>query len=358
MADIVLGIGTSHSPMLALNGEQWNRYRAVDYKSEALVFPPDGISMSYEEGLKHVPTAIREKPLTLEVFEEQSAACQRGIAELAKTFADVNPDVTVIISDDQDEWFFDNLMPAFTIFWGKSVPIIPRVARGPHDADIAEAIAKGYGDVAMDVPVQQELGRHVINYMIEHEFDVSHFTDVRKAYGGSVVRRYPTADGESDAVRVTDPVDQGLPHGFAFVVKRIMGNKPRTILPIFENTCYPPNQPTAKRSYKFGQAVADAIRAWDSSARVCIVGSGGLSHFVTDEVLDRACLTALEKKDAQGLMSLPRERLYSAASETQNWVALGGAMADTALNMELIEYVPVYRTEAGTGGGWAFARWQ
>jgi hypothetical protein len=26
--------------------------------------------------------------------------------------------------------------------------------------------------------------------------------------------------------------------------------------------------------------------------------------------------------------------------------------------MDLVDYVPVYRTPAGTGGGWAFARWQ
>jgi len=26
--------------------------------------------------------------------------------------------------------------------------------------------------------------------------------------------------------------------------------------------------------------------------------------------------------------------------------------------MERLAYVPVYRTPAGTGGGWAFARWR
>jgi hypothetical protein len=38
--------------------------------------------------------------------------------------------------------------------------------------------------------------------------------------------------------------------------------------------------------------------------------------------------------------------------------AIGGAVQDTGLQMELIDYVPVYRTPACTGGGWAFARWQ
>ena len=68
-------------------------------------------------------------------------------------------------------------------------------------------------------------------------------------------------------------------------------------------------------------------------------------------------LKALATKDAQALQNLPRQRLFSAASEVQNWVVLGGVLDGLSLNMDLVEYVPMYRTEAGTGGGWAFARW-
>ena len=359
MANIVLGIGTSHSPMLALNSEQWRRYAKGDLQHTGLVFPPDGISMTYEEGLAHVPTAIRERPLTDEVFEEQSAACQRGIAELVKTIAEVDPDVTVIISDDQDEWFFEDNMPTFSVYWGESVPIVPRgTAGGRQDPDVVQAISSGYGDTAMDVPVNSALGRHIIEYMIENDFDVAHFNYIKDSYGGSVGRRYPRADGELGVVRTSPPINQGLPHGYAFVVTRLFENQPRPIVPVFQNTCYPPNQPTVKRSYQFGQAVSRAIESWDSDARVAVVASGGLSHFVVDEELDRMVLNGLKEKDAETLMSVPRNRLYSAASETQNWIALGGALQDTALEMELVEYVPVYRTPAGTGGGWGFARWQ
>ena len=359
MAKIVLGAGTSHSPMLALNAEQWPRYSQGDLQHQELVFPPEGWAMPYDEALARVPAAVKEKPLTSEVFEAQVDACQRGIAELARTFDAVRPDITVIISDDQDEWFFEDNMPTFAVFWGDSVPIKPRtLAAGFRDPDITQSIADGYGDEAMDVPVASGLGRHVIEHLISREFDVSHFTYLHEQYGGTVARRYPKEHGgELDSSRKTAPRDQGLPHGFAFVVKRLFDNEPRTILPVFENTCYPPNQPTAKRSYDFGREIAAAVRSWESNATVAIIGSGGLSHFVVDEWLDRAVLKALEEKDAETLMTIPRERLYSAASETQNWIAVGGAMSETDLNFELIEYVPVYRTPAGTGGGWAFGRW-
>ena len=51
----------------------------------------------------------------------------------------------------------------------------------------------------------------------------------------------------------------------------------------------------------------------------------------------------------------PRAGLNSAASEIQDWLAASAALEH--LEMELIDYVPVYRSPAGTGGGWCFARW-
>jgi 3-O-methylgallate 3,4-dioxygenase len=358
MAKIVLGLATSHSPMLALDAEQWVKYAKADLQHTGLVYPPEGFSMTYEEGLAQVPAAIKEKPLTMEVFEDQVSRIQMAIAELAKTFAEANPDVTVIVSDDQDEWFFEDNMPKFSVFWGDSVPIIPRtIAVGRQEPDVAQAIADGYGDIRLDVPVNKELGRHIIEYMGHHDFDVSHFNYIKDSYGGSVGRRYPRKDGEFNVVRDTEPVNQGLPHGYAFVVKRIFENQALPIVPVFQNTCYPPNQPTVRRSYQFGEALKGAIDSWDSDLRVAVVASGGLSHFVVDEEMDWSVLNGLKDKDPEVLKAVPRERLWSAASETQNWITLGGLLHDTELNFEVVDYLPVYRTPAGTGGGWGFGRW-
>jgi aromatic ring-opening dioxygenase catalytic subunit (LigB family) len=146
-----------------------------------------------------------------------------------------------------------------------------------------------------------------------------------------------------------------MPHAYSFVVRRIMNGNDIPIVPVLLNTCYPPNQPTPKRCYQLGRAVRTAIEAWDSSKRVAVMGSGGLSHFVVDEELDRTVLKAMVEKDADTLMNLPRARLNSATSEIRNWIA--AAAACEHLQCEVIEYVPVRRTPAGTGGGWAFARW-
>jgi 3-O-methylgallate 3,4-dioxygenase len=359
MADLVLGIGTSHTPLLSLAPELWTEYAKSDERNPELAYPPRGWVMSYQEGIEYISPETKAKFRGAEPFAKQAAMFKRALDTLASTLQDAKPDVTIIISDDQDEWFYDHNMPRFAVYWGDSVRLLPRTGGPSRNPEILAAIAKGYGDVPTDVPVASQFGRHLVEYLGEHDFDVAYMTHASsQPYGGRVQRRYPTRNGETDYARETPPHEQGLPHGFAFVVKRLFDMKPGPILPVFQNTCYPPNQPSPRRSFALGEAIAAAVRAWSEPARVAVVASGGLSHFVVDEELDRMALSALERKDAQALRSLPRERLYSAASETLNWVAVGGAMQDTDLKMELLDYVPVYRTPAATGGGWAFARWQ
>ena len=106
---------------------------------------------------------------------------------------------------------------------------------------------------------------------------------------------------------------------------------------------------------RLGRAVRKAVDAWDTDQTVAFATSGGLSHFVVDEELDRMALKGLETADGEILRTLPRHRLQSATTETLNWVAIAGAMGGTP--METIAYEPGYRTPAGTGCGCAVGHW-
>jgi hypothetical protein len=55
------------------------------------------------------------------------------------------------------------------------------------------------------------------------------------------------------------------------------------------------------------------------------------------------------------LASIPRAKLNSGNSEIRNWIVVAGAAA--GLRADWQEYVPLYRTPAGTGCGMAFAAW-
>jgi 3-O-methylgallate 3,4-dioxygenase len=127
------------------------------------------------------------------------------------------------------------------------------------------------------------------------------------------------------------------------------------IVPVFLNTYYPPNQPTPRRCYRLGQAIRAAVEAFPQDLRVGVLASGGLSHFVIDEALDRALLRAMEQKDAQMLCSVDPALLNSGSSEIRNWICTAGAVEH--LNVAWTQYLPCYRTAAGTGTGVGFIEW-
>ena len=363
MASIVLGVGTAHTPLLILPPEMWEDYAARDRSNPELVFPPDGLAMSFSDAVDVcVPDEIQHRPRDLELFRRQSEVSQAALDELAAALQAARPDVVVIISDDQDEWFYDSNMPAFSVYWGESVPIIPRpepTAGSSREIEMTKLVNAGYAARHVDVPVDAKLGRHLIEYLIEHDFDISQMTYVEPSYGGRVARHYPSASGgELEWARTLDPRPVGLPHGYSFVVQRLLDKIDAPIVPIIQNTCYPPNAVTPRRCYALGEALTGALAEWHDDIRVAVIASGGLSHFVVDEVIDRALLDALKAGDKDALVSLPRERLRSATSECLNWVTLGAAMATTDLQMDVLAYEPVYRTEAGTGAGLGFACWR
>ena len=185
MAAIVLGLGTSHSPMLSLPGDMWGEYAARDKGNPMLLSLDDGSTKTYEELLAAADPAIATR-LTPEIFQAQYEACQKGIIALEDAMNEANPDVVVIVGDDQEELFFEDNMPMFSIYWGESMRLIPRQT-GESAPPIVRDSAWGYGDVDMDVPVDAELGLHLIHHLVEADFDVGHIRYQNKGYGGAVV---------------------------------------------------------------------------------------------------------------------------------------------------------------------------
>jgi 3-O-methylgallate 3,4-dioxygenase len=124
------------------------------------------------------------------------------------------------------------------------------------------------------------------------------------------------------------------------------------------NTYYPPNQPRSDRCYALGQALRQAIESWNGAhadATVGVVASGGLSHFVVDETLDHRVLDAIKARSRSRAAELTQDELVSGTSEVRNWLVVAGATEH--LQLDTLDYVPCYRSEAGTGVGMGFASW-
>ncbi|MAG71588.1 MAG: protocatechuate 3,4-dioxygenase, partial [Acidobacteria bacterium] len=47
----------------------------------------------------------------------------------------------------------------------------------------------------------------------------------------------------------------------------------------------------------------------------------------------------------------------SGSSEIKNYIATAGVLDGTGLKMELLDYIPCYRSEAGTGNAMVFMTW-
>ena len=350
MAKVVGGFGSSHSPLMSLTGPLWEVHGKNDLRNRELVKMPEGKRVTYDELLASADPSLA-KVVNVEKFDERVENIQKGLDELKSRFTDTDPDYVVMFGDDQSEFFFDDNMPSINVFWAKSIKLLPRPIR-PEMTDAQKMSSQAYGTEERDYPVASDLGLHVIESLVEQEFDVAHTQYVKEDYGGKI----GPATWYLDMERSTAPRPLGLPHAFGFPIARWWNGKTPPIVPISINTCYPPNWISARRAFNLGRAVRKAIEDWDSDARVAIGTSGGLSHFVVDEEFDRQALKGMTEASPEILTTLPRHRLQSATTETLNWVATAGAMGSS--KMDTLAYEPGYRTPAGTGCGCAVGHWE
>jgi 3-O-methylgallate 3,4-dioxygenase len=349
MAKVIAGFGSSHSPLMSLPSHLWAVHAQNDVRNRELITVPAGKRVTYDELLAQADPQIGSV-VNLETFDRRVEAIQEALDELRDRFVAAKPDIVVMFGDDQSEFFFDDNMPMINVYWGETIKMLPRPIR--EDMSEAQKVsALAYGTEERDYPVDSKLALHIIESLVDQDFDVSQTQYLKEAYGGSI----GPATWYLDSKRTTNPRPFGLPHAFAFPIVRWFGDQSPPIVPITINTCYPPNWISPRRAYALGQAVRRAVDAWETGKTVAFACSGGLSHFVVDEELDRLALKGLEEADASILTTLPRHRLQSATTETLNWVSVAGAMGST--KMETIAYEPGFRTPAGTGCGCAVGHW-
>lgn len=332
MAKIVAGMGTSHSPVLILAPQRWPERVASEMKSKDL-WDRDGTHLSYVELAEKVHNRYASVA-TVENFVEWNERSQKALDRLASDISEIKPDVVLIVGDDQEELFhFDNL-PALAIFYGDTV-VSEALPRSESTPQWIIDVFKGYGaDVHHEIPAAPELARHLISSLINQDIDVG------------VTRGVPaTARGG------------GFGHAITYPVVRLMRERHIPIVPVLLNTYYPPNQPTPGRCFDIGKALQQAVESYPRDLRVMVLASGGLSHFVTDEELDRKVLKALCEGDEQTMRDLPVKLLNSGNSEIRNWIVMAGAVHGLGLKPRWHEYVPVYRSPAGTGIGLGFGCW-
>ncbi len=237
-----------------------------------------------------------------------------GYDPARKWMEETKPDVAIIVFNDHASAFSLELIPTFAI----------GVAHEFKPAD------EGYGP--RQVPVVEghpELAWHLAENLILDEFDMTIVNEM--------------------------PVDHGLT-----VPLSVMCDQPKAwpckVIPLAVNVVQYP-QPTGKRCYNLGKAIARAVESFDEDLNVVILGTGGMSHQLQGEraglinqEFDNAYLDDLTA-DVDRLVKIPHtEYLRESGSEGIElimWLVMRGALGEDAKEVYRHYHAPASNSGAG-----------
>lgn len=299
---LVLGLATSHAPAMFLPVEQW----------------PAIYSMVVGDA-PQPPAAAAETPDTNAVARQR---IDDGFAALRSALEAAQPDVLVIVGDDQDEVFGPPVNPTLAVFCGDKLngSTMPRFRDQPginHDLTLAG---------------HSELGHHIAAGLVERGFDPAVMTELRPLSRPEGIGHAFTRPAHALAV-----AEAGIP-----------------VVPIFLNAYHNP-LPSGQRCYALGQAIREI--ADSRPERIAVLGSGGLSHDPMgpragwiDEPLDRWVLDRIAEgrgEDLTKLFTFDSDTLRGGSGEIRSWIVVAGALP--GVRAQVIDYIPLHHAVTGLG---------
>jgi hypothetical protein len=319
MANVVLGIGSSHGPTMNTPPDRWLALGERDQLDARFDFAR----------LRANPRPGVAEQLTTETFTTRYKAIQDDVKSLERVMRDAKLDAVVVLSNPHGGITRDAMQATFGVHLNDEPPSVEGVAQrqamlaGAKEPESQPVTGPRY-------PTDADLARHLMHGLIEEGIDVAaNFQSVPGA---------------------------GLDGAYNLLYQRYLPEAETPYVPILVSR-YMPMQATPRRCFEFGLALRRVLDRWEADMRIGVMASGGLSHQIIDEELDQVVIDALTSGNAEALCSLPRDRLNGAPGtpEILNWVITAAAMQPTT--MTLIDYVPCYRSLAGTGHGVAFGYW-
>lgn len=336
MAEIVGGFALSHGPQSVTPADKW-ALGAADDEAFRGDFFYRGRATGYGNLL-----ALRAPGFAEEISAAKLAArydaCQRALEVLAQRFRELRADVAIVFGNDQDEIFRDRMVPAVAILAAGAIDNIapPADVFAGYPERLKLAWPSYCPPQSTTYPGAPDLAGTLAGELAERGFDVA------------VARTLPRENGVCT---------EGIPHAFGYVYRMLMEDRPPPTVPVFLNVGVAPNIIRGRRCLELGRALHEVLAALPSDARVAVVTSGGLSHITVDEELDRRVIAAMQTGDEAALAAIPETFFLGNTCEIKNWYPTVAIMNALGKPMQLVDYVPCYRTPAGTGQGMAFAYW-
>ncbi len=228
--------------------------------------------------------------------------------------ARLKPDVAIVVYNDHGADFMLDKYPTFAL----------GVAERYAIAD------EGFGTRPLpDVPGDAELSAHLCERLIADEFDLTVCQEMGVEHGFLV------------------PMNLCFPHGVS--ADGTAGWPVRTI-PLEVNVIQHP-LPTARRCYKLGQAIRNAVSSYREDLKVVVLGTGGMSHQLQgrrfgymNEKFDQWFLDQIEA-NPQRLCELSHQEIMEQAGaeavELVMWLTMRGALSARVRRVQRHYYAPM-----------------
>src|SRR5215813_2316358 len=112
MAKIVLGLGTSHTPMLLASDDTLRRFQETDEKIKHR--DKEGRPVTYGDLLEKADPKLAHMVAPEHLVARQNVA-RNAMEHVAQSLASANVDALIVIGDDQNESYKEDCRPAFAI---------------------------------------------------------------------------------------------------------------------------------------------------------------------------------------------------------------------------------------------------
>lgn len=311
MAKIVAGMASSHAFTL-MEPDTWDKFRSMNRRIYAGRFgdePPENPRIAQESD---------------EYIRQRYSKVRQGLQTMHDRLRATNVDALVIVGDDQDENFI-NEIPQFAIYTGDQYTISNPMA-GPVD-----------GRIYQNCP---ELAELMYRRAVDDSFDVTGYHSF--------------------------PEDKLSAHAVGPLLAHITPEGDIPVVPVFIESIHVP-APNPRRCYEFGQSLRRSIESWEGGDRVAVCASGGLSHFSAgypyedledrdgvaygslDEEFDQYLINKLESGRGHELVNLSNKDLLDHGEvEFRSWMVLLG-MVGGDIPAEMLAYEPFYRAIMAMG---------
>src|SRR3984893_4265915 len=162
MAKIVLGLGTSHTPMLLASDETLPRFLETDQTIRHR--DKDGRPVTYGDLLEAADPKIAHK-VAPELLVARQNVARAAMQRIRETVAAASLDALIVMGDDQNDSYHADCRPAFAVYFGDTIRNgNAQHTTYSHSPDGYIQTRKGFSEpqAPRDYPVHAALAVHLI----------------------------------------------------------------------------------------------------------------------------------------------------------------------------------------------------